>query len=202
MVAAAHTGRTSLPRASLSQASPRAPAENGPLVIAALGAMTEHKGMARFRMAAVAAKMTKLPLRFVLAGYIDKAREKKEEPFAVTGPYIKDELPRLLRESGVHIIWFPAQWPETFSYTLSTALEAGFPVIAPDMGAFPERLAGREWSWVVPWDLDTDEMMKLFMKVRQDLVSDSPPPAPGGRRPASPDFYPAEYLTGHKANAH
>lgn len=38
---------------------------------------------------------------------------------------------------------FPAQWPETYSYTLSHALASGLPIIAPNLGAFPERLSGR-----------------------------------------------------------
>ena len=38
-------------------------------------------------------------------------------------------------------IIFTARWPETFSYTLSTAIESELPIIAPNIGAFPERLS-------------------------------------------------------------
>src|SRR2546427_7883740 len=37
------------------------------------------------------------------------------------------------------LAWFPAQWPETYSYTLSACLAAGLPIVAPEIGAFPER---------------------------------------------------------------
>ena len=40
------------------------------------------------------------------------------------------------------IAFFPAIWPETWSYTLSEALLMGVPVIAPKLGAFGERLGG------------------------------------------------------------
>lgn len=40
------------------------------------------------------------------------------------------------------LIWFPAQWPETYSYTLSACLLGGWPVVAPDLGAFAEKVKG------------------------------------------------------------
>ncbi len=48
-----------------------------------------------------------------------------------------------------HLAWFPAQWPETYSYTLSACLRARLPVVAPDIGAFGERMRGREWTWIM-----------------------------------------------------
>lgn len=188
IVAAAHVGKAHVPP------RPRLLTADEPLVIAALGAMTEHKGIRRFRTAALAAKEKTLPLRFVLVGYVD--REGKE-PFVVTGRYRNDQLPELLREAGAHVVWFPAQWPETFSYTLSAALEVGLPVIAPDMGAFPERLAGRNWTWVVPWDEDAGRMVEFFLAVRRDhFLTGIEPHVPPTRGPtASPDFYPVAYLS-------
>ena len=140
------------------------------------------------------------PLRFVLAGYV--AAGPGKEPFAETGPYNNDTLPGLLRENGIDVIWFPAQWPETFSYTLSAAMEAGLPVIAPDLGAFTERLAERAWSWIVPWNLPTDEMLEFFVRVRQEhFIPDvSPPGWRGTGSAATGNFYPEEYLAEKPAN--
>jgi glycosyltransferase involved in cell wall biosynthesis len=104
-------------------------------------------------------------------------------------------LPGLLRELGAQVVWFPAQWPETFSYTLSVCLEMGIPVVAPDIGAFPERLAGRSWSWIVPWDLDTDRMLEFFMAIRQEnFLTGIAPAVPEGERIGAADFYPLKYL--------
>ena len=47
---------------------------------------------------------------------------------------------------------FPAQVPETYSYTLSVALATGLPIVASALGALPERLAGRAARDAVPWD--------------------------------------------------
>jgi O-antigen biosynthesis protein len=39
------------------------------------------------------------------------------------------------------VIWFPAQVPETFSYTLSVAMASGLPIVATDFASFRERLS-------------------------------------------------------------
>ncbi len=191
IVAAAHPGK----RANI-EPSPSPLTPDRPLVIAVLGVMTVHKGIHRLRSCAEAAQRQNLPLRFELVGYVDKAVLESSEPFIQTGPYTRDQLPGLLRDTGAQVVWFPAQWPETFSYTLSACLEQGLPVIAPDLGAFAERVAGRSWSWIVPWNWDTGRMLEFFLAVRRDhfLTGVAPAvPATGGRAVAD-DFYWTEYL--------
>ena len=153
-------------------------------VIAVLGALNLHKGALRFRACAEEAERRKLPLRFQAA--------------AEAGPYRNEQLPGLLREMGAHVVWFPAQWPETFSYTLSVCLELGLPVVAPDLGVFPERLAGRSWSWIVPWDQDTDQLLKFFLSIRQEnfLTGEAPAVPETDVRQAGDGFYPLKYLNG------
>jgi glycosyltransferase involved in cell wall biosynthesis len=154
------------------------------MVIAVLGALNLHKGALRFRACAGEAERRKLPLRF--------------QAVTEAGPYRNEQLPGLLREMGAHVVWFPAQWPETFSYTLSVCLELGLPVVAPDMGAFPERLAGRSWSWIVPWDQDTDRMLEFFLLIRQEnfLTGKAPVVPETDVRKAEDGFYPLQYLNG------
>jgi hypothetical protein len=153
-----------------------------PLVIAVLGVMNLHKGVLRLRACASEAERRRLPLRF--------------RAVTEAGPYRNEQLPGLLREMGAHVVWFPAQWPETFSYTLSVCLELDLPVVAPDIGAFPERLAGRSWSWIVPWDQDTDRMLEFFLSIRQEnfLTGIAPAVPEDDSRRAASDFYPLRYL--------
>jgi glycosyltransferase involved in cell wall biosynthesis len=68
------------------------------------------------------------------------------------------------------VIWFPAQWPETYSYTLSAAMRAGLPIVAPDFGAFPERLSLRPFTWIEPWDRSISHWLDLFLAVRDHLL--------------------------------
>jgi glycosyltransferase involved in cell wall biosynthesis len=136
-----------------------------------------------------------MPLCFVLIGQTNPGLPAGE-PFEQTGPYNNDDLPQLLKRSGAQAVWFPAQWPETFSYTLSACLETGTPVIAPNLGAFAERLAGRGWSWVVPWDWDNHRMLEFFLSLRRDhFLTSEPPEIPNHEGPrAVADFYPDSYL--------
>ncbi len=192
IVVTAHTGSK-----TVASVQPGRLSADDPLVIAVLGILTPHKGLHRLRECARAAAKQKLPLRFVLAGYVDKPFAQKE-PFEQTGRYRNEELPGLLRKLGAHAIWFPAQSPETFSYTLSACLAIGLPVIAPDLGAFAERLAGRDWTWIVPWDWDAGQMIEFFLSARKNhfLTGLSPAVVMAKRLEAGDgNFYPAEYLS-------
>jgi hypothetical protein len=78
------------------------------------------------------------------------------------------------------VVWFPALWPETYSYTLSACLQAGLPVVAPDLGAFPERLSGRAWSWVFPWDSSAREVVSFLAGIREKHFATGAGPEPCG----------------------
>jgi hypothetical protein len=75
----------------------------------------------------------------------------------VQGEYAEADLLALIAAERPDVIWFPSQVPETYSYTLSAALVAEAAIVASDLGAFPERLAGRPRSWLVPWNATAAE---------------------------------------------
>lgn len=84
------------------------------------------------------------------------------------GRYSGDtELRRLLESYPPDVVWFPAVWPETFSYTLSVALELGLPIVSFDFGAISERTATYKLGRQMPYELMLDpenvasEIMKL-----------------------------------------
>ena len=86
-----------------------------------------------------------------------------------SGLYDPDELPGLIRRARPHVVWFPSASPETYSYTLSEAMAERLPVLVSDVGALPERVSGRQWSWVVPWDLSPEEGVAVFQEVADQL---------------------------------
>ncbi len=140
-----------------------------PLCIGVLGALSREKGAERLETTAIDAASRGLPLRFVLFGY--PYRNLAEEPvahLAVTGAYRAETIDKLLEAHRPHLFWFPAQWPETYSYTLSLALERHYPVVAPELGAFPERLEGRALAWTLPWDASALDTNDFFMKIVQE----------------------------------
>lgn len=124
-------------------------AATGVMRVAILGVLAPHKGRDLVIGAAMHARAQGLPLEFVVIG--DPAGELPPSSVAAirsTGRYKEAELPQLLASEQPDLILFASQWPETYSYTLSAAFEAGLPVLVPDVGAFAERIHGRPWSFV------------------------------------------------------
>jgi hypothetical protein len=153
-------------------------APDKPLRIAVIGALSAIKGADILEDTALAAARDGLLLEFHLLGYA--YRDLLQHPqtrLTVHGPYAESDLPALLAGLKPDLVWFPAVWPETYSYTLSAALESGLPIVAPDLGAFTERLKGRDLTWVKPWDTPAAEWVTFFMSLRK-LLSDAPVEAP------------------------
>jgi GT2 family glycosyltransferase/glycosyltransferase involved in cell wall biosynthesis len=151
---------------------PRAPVIGAKdrLRVMVVGALSPAKGADLLEACALGAAQRGLPLDFRLIGY---AYRRLDPAVDVSGPYRDEQLHELIRQARPHVIWFPAQWPETYNYCLSAALTLRVPIIAPDIGAFPERLAGRPLTWIEPWDLEPPQWLELFGQIRRDLVRGS-----------------------------
>lgn len=160
------------------------------LRIAVLGVLAPQKGAHTVMAVAEAADSS---LEFHLIGHPEEGLpDIATDRLTVTGKYEEAELPALLGRVKPHVVWFPAQWPETYSYTLSAALDAGVPVVASRIGAFPERLAGRKLSWLVDPRASTEEWLATFDAVRVALRQ--PVPRIAAEPAASEPFYPDRYL--------
>ncbi|MFV0680488.1 methyltransferase domain-containing protein [Ottowia sp.] len=150
-----------------------------PLRVAVIGALSTIKGADILESAAIAARKQNAPVEFHLLGY--GYRTLQTQPHArltVHGRYDERDLPELLHWLQPDLVWFPAQWPESYSYTLSACLLGGWPVVVPDLGAFAERLAGRHWSWVQPWSQTPQQWLDFFTLVRSQnfAIAQSPEP--------------------------
>ena len=170
-----------------------------PLKIVVLGALSAIKGADLLEAVALEAAKRQAPVELHLLGY--GYRHLQTQPRAhltVHGAYEEKDLPGLLQWLQPDLVWFPAQWPETYSYTLSASLQAGLPVVAPDLGAFPERLAGRPWSWVLPWNQTSAQWVDSFTQLRSaHFASATPPTPPTGDTPAHSTWsYGHDYLQG------
>ncbi len=175
--------------------TPRSLAADQPLRIAVLGALGPAKGPDLLERCALDAEYRDLPLDFQLLGYAYRTLiERPRSRLTVHGAYQDDELDRLLGELKPHLVWFPAQCPETYSYTLSACLRNGLPVVAPNLGAFPERLAGRAWSWIRPWREEAGTYNDFFMTVRAGHFATGIAPRPPAGEPSLAAFhYQADY---------
>ena len=141
-----------------------------------IGVLANQKGAVTVMSVASAADPAELSIHVI--GYAEQELpEPLAERIAMTGEYAEAELPALLAKVKPHVVWFPAQWPETYSYTLSAAIDAGLPIVATRIGAFPERLEGRPLTWLVDPEASTEEWLAVFAEVRGELTRQRKPPA-------------------------
>ncbi len=137
---------------------------SGELKIAVLGRLTPAKGLYLLEACAADARARGLPLFFRVIGRTDRETLPKPDfSLSFSGPYDDDELPSLIARERPDLVFFPAQWPETYSYTLSVAMRTALPIIAPRLGAFSERLAEYPQARLLNWDTPPEGWNNLLM---------------------------------------
>lgn len=144
-------------------------AENEKLRIAVIGAVSREKGADKFEHTACHRDPLDR-LEFHLIGY---AYKPMRETITSHGAYKNDELQGLIEQINPHVIWFPAQWPETYCYVLSSALESGRPIMASNLGSFEERLAGRPLSYIRRWNDEPEQWKNAFIELREWMLEHS-----------------------------
>lgn len=159
---------------------PRPYSEKRPLKIVVLGALSRIKGADVLEDVAVLAAKTGAPIEFHLIGYAYRSlRTQPKAHLTVHGHYADEDLPKILDWLEPDLAWFPAVWPETYSYTLSACLDCKLPVVAPNLGAFIERLQGRSWSWLCDWQQSDAQWLAFFQNIREsNFLTGNPPPLP------------------------
>jgi GT2 family glycosyltransferase/2-polyprenyl-3-methyl-5-hydroxy-6-metoxy-1,4-benzoquinol methylase len=180
-------------------AAPRRWHTDSPLRVLVLGQLSPAKGLYALAAAATDAAQRGLPLEFHLLGTpLGTVPALAEAPLIVHGRYTEPDLPGLFRNIAPHLAWFPAHWPETWSYTLTACLLAALPVAAPRLGAFTERLATRPWSLLLPPGLAPAAANDALLRfAHESLEPLRPPRAEAGESehpPSAPAFtYRDEY---------
>jgi O-antigen biosynthesis protein len=120
--------------------------------IALLGGLSPIKGLRVLERVAAEARQAEPLLTFRLIGH---AAEPLPSGVTATGSYTASRLPRLIADERPDVLWFPSQVPETYSYTLSAAIESGLAIVAANLGALTERLVAIEQALLVDYDAST-----------------------------------------------
>jgi len=121
--------------------------------VATLGMLSREKGFDRVIACAQDAHARDLPLAFhILGATAAPLPPLPLSRLSMSGEYEEGDLPALVAATHPDVLWFPVQWPETYTYTLSAALAAGIPIVASEVGALPERLAGHPSARLLPWN--------------------------------------------------
>jgi GT2 family glycosyltransferase/glycosyltransferase involved in cell wall biosynthesis len=125
--------------------------------VATLGSLAREKGLDVVAACARHAHAHDLPLAYRVVGAV--SAELPPLPLSrlsITGEFAQADLARLVSAERPDVLWFPAQVPESYSYTLTVALASGLPIVAADFGALPERLRGHPGARLVAWDAAAD----------------------------------------------
>jgi GT2 family glycosyltransferase/glycosyltransferase involved in cell wall biosynthesis len=164
---------TVLPHPSLPIAFPpqaRAGADDEIVLFGAIGA---HKGSAKLLEIAQLARLVHPALTFRVIGYTDRDEAlRRAGNVIITGAYKPGELPALaLAARGRHAL-FLSGWPETFSYTLSEAVELGFIPLVPDIGAMAERVRAAGFGAVFNFPIDAADVLAMITRLGQGHAYD------------------------------
>lgn len=136
--------------------------------LAIIGAIGTNKGFYQLLEIIHNAYIRDLNLNFILIGFSQNDNAFSSYPnITITEKYKEEELPTILKEHNCSIALFLSIWPETFSYTLSEALQNKLYPIAYDIGAFSNRLKELDIGTLIPIDSSSQEINNTILKVFQ-----------------------------------
>lgn len=112
------------------------------------------------------------------------------------GGYRQEDLNSLICGLRPHLAWLPFTAAETHSFALSDAMLQGLPILATGIGALPERLAGRPFTWLLPPEEATAaNFAERLRQLQQDQLRTPPAWLPTGHLPPlTTGFYEKDYL--------
>lgn len=135
-----------------------------------LGALSDHKGSVLLREVAKIAERDNLPLEFVVIGYTDRDQDFINlSNVHITGRYEQEDLQEILINSNADFSWFPAVWPETYSYTLSAIFEAQLYPVAFDLGAVAARIRKANWGYLMPLSMMLNPLFVAQQLTKLDI---------------------------------
>lgn len=147
------------------------------LRVAVIGNVTPDKGSLIVRDCAQYCLDNNIPIKFVVFGsLIDNSAILKMIPptnnLTILGQYEEIDLKTLLNLNACHLSFFPALWPETYSYTLSASFKGGLFPVAFDIGAIAERIKTYKFGKVVPFELHTDpaKIVQTLLDTAKELL--------------------------------
>jgi glycosyltransferase involved in cell wall biosynthesis len=138
-----------------------------------LGALNRPKGLAVVIALARVLAARRAPVRITLLGSAADARALRAAGVTVLGRYSQETVQERLVAEAPHVIFFPAIWPETWSFTLSEALRADAEILAFDIGAIAERLKRLGRGRVLPYGLHANPqgLADAVLDMRRELAA-------------------------------
>lgn len=107
-------------------------------------------------------KRRNLPVRLVVIGEDINDVDGDREGIVFTGKYEYDKVSELLAQQQTAAVLIPSAFPETYCYTASESILAGYPVITMNLGAQALRVQSADCGWVL--DRDTPDRGQLALQ--------------------------------------
>lgn len=142
---------------------------NGPLHIGVLGTLSHLKGGNAVVALQEYIEEQQLPVPLTVVG---QSYTPLSDKVNVIGSYDTDDLPDIVERLGINVIFMATIVPETFSYTISEAMEMGLPIVAFDIGAQGNRLKDYVLGKVIPLGASPQTMfaaMESCLKAAQEM---------------------------------
>jgi GT2 family glycosyltransferase len=161
---------------SLPAADPAPLHLDGTRRVCVVGAIGIEKGYEILLGCARDAANRGLKLRFMLVGHsCDDERLMAAGNVHITGRYAEQDAIKLIRQQEAQLAWLPAIWPETWSYTLTQAWQAGLNVLAFDIGTPAERIRQTERGWLCPLGISSRALNDMMVGLRPAETERQPP---------------------------
>ncbi|WP_336488491.1 hypothetical protein [Methylobacterium nigriterrae] len=161
----------------------------GGLRVAVVGARHRRDGSDLIRKLAERAAQEEAPLFLVVLGAVPDAEALVRHGNAsVAAPCEAADLRAQLRAADPDLVFLPSLWPQPHSYALSEVWEAGYPILAFDLGEAADRIRDHGGGLLIPPTRDTRELLAHLLAAR-DRLGEIAPPAPRPlRRPSLADY--------------
>ncbi len=141
---------------------------HGLINVCFIGAIDPLKGLNHIKGCLAHALAQSMPIHFWVIGTTSEDEEVgRFSNCSITGRYDRAELPKLIDESESTIAMLLSICPETYSYTLSEALQNGLNVITFDIGAIQERLPANAGK-VLPLDSSPETICNSVIELSKN----------------------------------
>ncbi len=134
--------------------------------IVLFGALGPHKGSAELLAIAHLARLTHPHLSFKVIGFTNLDDDLFDVGnVTITGRYEPHELPGLVAGTHGRLALFLSGWPETFSYTLTEAVQFGFIPLVPNIGAMADRVEAAGLGAVFEFPISPSAVLGLISEI-------------------------------------
>ena len=136
------------------------------LTLTFLGNLCAQKGARYILQLNSWRKRRNLPVRLVVMGEDIQDIDGDREGIVFSGKYDCEKVAELLAKQQTAVVLIPSAFPETYCYTASEAILAGYPVATMNWGAQALRVQRADCGWVVSRDTPDRGQLELQRLIR------------------------------------